>query len=143
MLLHPSLSFSFQKWPMRSRLYVSDPMWLYRSGRQSITLSQNVESSSSSSPTASCEESPPALETVDLPSPSDSSEDDRDNLSPQYRPSCREEEGYQYHRVPQIGLTYSYSRPSSSYTTVYDESRFQTSSCVYDRVMPNLNINNH
>lgn len=120
---------------MRSRLYVSDPMWLYRSGRQSIMLSQNVESPSSSSPSVSCEESPPSLDVADLHSPSDSSIDETDRFASPYRYSCREE--VPYSRAPtEVSMEYNYPRGNGAYLTSAQEQSYRRSSCRFQGALP-------
>lgn len=125
---------SWQKWPMRSRLYVSDPMWLYRSGRQSIMMSQSVGSPSSSNTSVSCEENPPSVEIVDVQSPSASPLDDLSRFSPPYRHDCIQET--QCYRDTGFNVDYNHPRTNQTYFTPSQEQSFQTSSCRFQKAAP-------
>ena len=130
--------FFFQKWPMRSRLYVSDPMWLYRSGRQTM-LNQTADSPTSSSASVSCEESPPSLDTTELHSPSESSMADVERFPSPYRHSCREDNHYN----TAIDMEIGYQFRKNDYLVNVEEQRFQTSSCRFQKALPGLRTDHH
>ena len=118
---------------MRSRLYVSDPMWLYRSGRQSI-ISERIESQASSG--VSCEESPPRLEPFDTESSSCLPMEVKEGLSFQsiYREDTIIDRGVD------INIRYAYHGTERPFMGSMEEERqnFRTSSCRYQKTLPEL-----
>ncbi len=127
---------------MRSRLYVSDPMWLYRSGRQHGMMSQSFDSSSSSSMISSEEEeNSQTLDANDLQSPAESRIDDRESMMIRCRPSCR---GTPHSSgASQIDFSCSYSRPLNSHSNHYQDINFQNISCVFQNIIPDIRGNDH
>eukprot|EP00794_Sanderia_malayensis_P004805 gene4805-5435_t len=157
--LHP-----IKKWPMRSRLYVSDPMWLYRSGRQHGIMKpqQNFDSSSSSSMVSSDEEESSRTITttttkgfaddISSSSPTESILSDGQEGSSAMPACCRSSCSRVAKKNPHccngasqhIDLSSSYAGAINSYSTTsqYQDISIQNISSVLQNIIPELQADN-
>ena len=134
-----------QKWPMRSRLYVSDPVWLYRSGGNQSSGQQNYHdtSPSSESQLSSDEDgdSPILNNSPDLPSPSDSTIGTELTDSQHMLSSCNNscsQTYYTSHSQPPV-----FEASVNEFYHSYQEPHYIpcAASCAYQQFVPEFNGN--